>query len=234
MRPVDRGDAPLDIEGKPVSFKTYADARDDLISRIGDYCSYCESPLLNPAVEHIQPKNKEPGLETSWSNFLLACTFCNSIKNDKTVNSANLNQYFWPDLDNTARAFIYRQDRAPQADTKLDPELQQIAYSTLELTGLDREPTHPLLSKKDRRWIKRNEAWNKAKRAKANLEQLPEEAMRSQIIDTAIHTGFWSIWMNIFENDADMRHCLIAAFPGTSVCCFDENANLFPRTGGQI
>jgi len=234
MRPVDRGDMPTDSAGKPISFKAYGDARDDLIKRIGDYCSYCESPLLAPAVEHIQPKSKEPALETAWTNFLLACTFCNSIKNNKTVNTANLNHYFWADADNTARAFVYLQDLAPQPNASLNPALHQIALNTLELTGLDRDPTHPLLSKKDRRWIKRKEAWGRAIAAKANLDQQPGEPMRRQIMDTAISTGFWSVWMTVFEDDAEMRRLLIEAFPRTATDCFDQNTQPLPRSGGQI
>lgn len=234
MRPVNRRDRPTDSNGNPVEFKKYADARDDLIKRIGDYCSYCEAPLLAPAVEHIQPKSKEEALEKTWSNFLLACTYCNSAKGNKTVDGDNLNDYFWADTDNTFRAFVYEKDRSPQVDTSLNAPNQQIAHNTLELTGLDREPLHPLLSKKDRRWIKRNEAWRKAEAAKSNLEQQSTELMRNQITDTATSTGFWSVWMTVFQDYADMRNQLIKAFQGTSEECFDQDTNSIQRVGGKI
>ncbi|MDD5272355.1 MAG: HNH endonuclease [Methylovulum sp.] len=169
MRPVCRGDAPIDEQGNPVRFKKYGDARNALIARIGDYCCYCESPIQNPAVEHIQPKSHEPALEKTWSNFLLACPICNSIKNDQPINAANLSDYFWADTDNTLRGFFYEKDRAPQVHASLTVAHQHIARNTLVLTGLDREPSHPLLTKKDRRWEKRREAWAKAERAKFNL-----------------------------------------------------------------
>jgi uncharacterized protein (TIGR02646 family) len=200
MRPVNRGDKPTDSNGNPVDFKEYGDARDDLIKRIGDYCSYCESPLLAPAVEHIQPKKKDATLEKAWSNFLLACTYCNSIKGEKTVDAGNLNDYFWADTDNTFQAFIYAKDRAPQIDISLNATNQQLSHNALELTGLDREPGHPQLTYKDRRWIKRKEAWGKAERAKINFEQQSTELMRDQIIDTATSTGFWSVWMTVFQD----------------------------------
>lgn len=234
MRPVSRGDKPTDSNGNSVDFKEYGDARDDLIKRIGDYCSYCESPLLAPAVEHIQPKSLEPTLEKAWSNFLLACTYCNSIKADKTVNADNLNHYFWADTDNTFRAFIYEKDRAPQIDISLNPINQQISYNTLELTGLDREPLHPALTPKDRRWKKRIEAWGKAERSKLNLSLNPTDSMRDQIIDTATSTGFWSVWMTVFQDYVDMRRRLIDAFQGTSAECFDQNTQSVQRAGGKI
>jgi len=234
MRPINRGDKPTDSHGNPVDFKAYGDARDDLIKRIGDYCSYCEAPLLAPAVEHIQPKSKEAALEKTWGNFLLACTYCNSIKTDKTVNVGNFNDYFWTDSDNTARAFIYEKDRSPQIDSSLTVANQQIARNTLELTGLDREPSHPLLTTKDRRWEKRIEAWGKAERAKTNLRAQATDLMRSQIIDTATSTGFWSVWMTVFEDYSDMRRRLIEAFQGTCKDCFDLDTQSAPRAGGKI
>lgn len=234
MRPVNRGDRPTDSNGNPVDFKEYGDARDDLIKRIGDYCSYCESPLLAPAVEHIQPKSKEAALEKAWSNFLLACTYCNSIKGEKTVDAGNVNDYFWADTDNTFRAFIYEKDRAPQVDISLNAANQQISYNTLEQIGLNREPLHPLLTKKDRRWEKRIEAWGKAERAKFNLSRQTTDSMRDQIIDTATSTGFWSVWMTVFQDYADMRRRLIDAFQGTSVECFDQDTQSVQRAGGKI
>jgi hypothetical protein len=234
MRPVNRGDTPKDDNEHSISFKEYEDARDALIAQLGDYCSYCESPLLAPAVEHIQPKVKEPALEKTWNNFLLACPYCNSVKKDKTIDTNNLNAYFWADTDNTFRAFIYEKDRSPQIDPSLTRAHQQIARDTLGLTGLDREPSHPLLTKKDRRWIKRNEAWTKAETAKINLDQQHTDLMRQQIIDTATSTGFWSVWMTVFQDDADMRRRLIEAFQGTCPTCFDSNTQAIQRPSGQI
>ena len=201
---------------------------------MGDYCSYCESPLLAPAVEHIQPKSLELALKTQWDNFLLACVFCNSIKKEKPTNSNNFYNYFWADSDNTFRAFRYEKDRAPQIDLNLNAKNQQIAQNTLELTGLNREPTHPKLTEKDRRWIKRNEAWAKAELAIKRLNQQSTDLMREQIIDAATSTGFWSVWMTVFTNDVDMRQRLIDAFRGTSSKCFDFETKPICRINGKI
>jgi 5-methylcytosine-specific restriction endonuclease McrA len=62
----------------------YATARGDLITNIGQYCSYCEMPLAaSLAIEHKLPKNWFPRFSISWENFLLACPICNSIKHDR-------------------------------------------------------------------------------------------------------------------------------------------------------
>ena len=160
MRPVNRGEWPKDADGKNIPFADYSDARDDLIRRIGDYCSYCEICLHGSiAVEHVRPKTPQPALEREWTNFLLACNYCNSIKLDHDVDLAD---YFWPDRDNTARVFDYVVNQPPQIMTSLDPALRPTAERTIALTGLDRVPGHRSFSDRDRRWLKRREAWGVA------------------------------------------------------------------------
>ena len=86
MRPVNRGEWPKDAT-ETIAFADYSEARDDLIRRIGDYCSYCEVCLHGSiAVEHVRPKKPQPALEREWTNFLLACDHCNSIKSDDDVD----------------------------------------------------------------------------------------------------------------------------------------------------
>ena len=61
--------------------KSYGSARAALIAEIGAYCSYCEVPLTsNLAVEHVLPKKWFPALQLAWTNFLLCCPICNSVK----------------------------------------------------------------------------------------------------------------------------------------------------------
>lgn len=235
MRPVKRDDIPVDNNGNTVIFKHYRDAAPMLKNRLGKYCSYCELKFPQTHVEHIQPKSLEQQLENDWNNFLLACPLCNGIKSDSTIDSANLNNFFWPDKDNTFIPFVYEKDRAPQVSKQLSDDQKMIAEKTLALTGLDREPTHPKFNiRTDERWHERTTAWGKAERAKLNLQRQPTETMREQIIDTATSTGFWSVWMTVFQDDADMRRRLIEAFPGTAKACFDENTQPIQRPGGQI
>ena len=58
MRPVHRGNVPTDDNGIDIEFNDYKKARDPLIHRIGDYCSYCEVALHDQVdVEHVLPKS---------------------------------------------------------------------------------------------------------------------------------------------------------------------------------
>jgi hypothetical protein len=234
MRPVERGPVP-ETDGVPRTYSEYGDARDDLFARLGDYCSYCEMCCHEgPAVEHVQPKGGKSGhpeLELAWDNFLLGCRYCNGVKGARPVA---LSDFLWPDQDNTFRAFKYEVDRAPQIAVGLTPIQRGMAGKTLRLTGLDREPTHPELSSKDRRWLKRREAWGIALQSFRNLQQSPSEEMRRQIVITSLGTGFWSVWMTVFAGDPDMERRFVASFAGTATDCFDAEMNPAPRVGGRI
>jgi hypothetical protein len=46
--------------------------------------------------------------------------------------------------------------------------------------------------------------------------------------------GFFSIWMEVFKDDVDMRQRLIDAFPGTASDCFDAHCKAIARPGGKI
>lgn len=230
MRPVFRGDGPLNDAGEPIVFRDYRDARDPLIERIGDYCSYCEVTLPSAIdVEHVLPKSRNPERALDWSNFLFACANCNSIKGSQHVA---LDDYYWPDQDNTMRAYHYDRDEPPQVVHHADVDSAR-AQRTLELTGLDRVPGHPRYSRRDRRWRKRIEAWRTALHAQSNLNAANSQAMRDTIIELARATGFWSVWFTVFADDLDMRRRLIIGFVGTARDCFDDGANLQARrTGG--
>ncbi len=224
-------------------FRKYQEARGRLIKRMGQYCSYCEMKLdTSLAVEHVQPE-KPPGAITvdegralSWDNMLLGCTNCNSIKDNQDVV---LDEYFWPDRDNTFRAIEYNSGGVVKPSDKLAGLLLTRAENTIHLTGLDRRP--PIdVEAADRRWINRREAWNKAVRAEqryANAKQRgPTHAqdMLAQILDTV--EGYWSIWMTVFKQYPEVLIGLIASttHPGTSKDCFDGNGLPIARPGGAI
>jgi HNH endonuclease len=232
MRPVLRGECPKSADGTDISFSDHREARDPLISRIGDYCSYCEVCLHSSIdVEHVQPKIHHGSLKLKWTNFLLACSNCNSIKR---YNDVLLNDYFWPDRDNTARAFDYDVDQPPRIKTGLDFSLHQTATNTIKLTGLDRVPGHESFSDRDRRWLKRREAWGVAIDARRTLAQTDTPEMRRLILLNAVSRGFWSVWMEVFADDVEMRGALIAWFTGTARDCFDSMTRPVPRRGGQV
>jgi uncharacterized protein (TIGR02646 family) len=233
MRPVERGGWPTDGSGNPIQFKEYSEARPELLDRLGSYCSYCEMKIENgPAVEHVLPKKKNPALERDWHNFLLSCDYCNSGKQDKDVS---LHDYFWPDRDNTFRAFFYADGIVSVAPGLASPADQARASRTISLTGLDRMPGGPKEpTGRDQRWIQRRIAWGKATRARSNLSRRDTPELREQIVETATSTGFFSIWMAVFADDTDMKQRFIQAFPGTCTCCFDPEGNPLPRPAGTL
>lgn len=61
---------------------------------------------------------------------------------------------------------------------------------------------------------KRRQAWDRAVKVR-NL--LDGENSRILAIETALGTGFFSVWMAVFKDDNDMRQRLTEAFPGTCV-----------------
>ena len=231
MRPVLRGDVPTDEKDDPIVFTDYKQARDPLIDRIGDYCSYCEIAMHTQVdVEHVLPKDPNPALSLEWTNFLVACGNCNSTKGHDEIE---FDDHYWADKDNTLRAFVYELDEPPQiAD---DPDVDvDTAYRTIKLTGLHRRPGVQGYSDRDRRWQKRIDAWAMALDVASFLDIEDTEEMRKMAIFVAKGIGFWSVWFEVFHDDIDMCKRLINEFPGTAPDCFDNNTNILPRPGGQI
>jgi uncharacterized protein (TIGR02646 family) len=239
MRPVNRGGWPTDLNGNDIKYKEYAKARGELINRLGEFCSYCEMHLdTSLAVEHVQPKKPDGATvvmvdrELDWNNFLLACTNCNSTKGNTDVL---IDDYYWPDRDNTYRALQYSVGGIVEPAAHLSIDQKKLAEATIKLTGLDRCPLNdPEAS--DRRWKNRRETWDIAVRSKKNLLSCNQSEMREQIVLTAIGQGYWSVWMTVFKQDTDMLLRFIGALPGTCLQCFDAANQYSPiaRHGGQI
>lgn len=227
MRPVDKGAAPFD-------FAEYEEAGPALRARLGEYCSYCERQIeTNLAVEHVQPKSVVPALILDWDNFLLACTNCNSTKGDTPIQRGD---YFWPDVDNTLRAFEYIRGGLIQPHSCLQPEMAVKAATTLSLTGLDRYPGNSGRepTRSDRRWLRRQEAWQKAEWCRAILTGQDTVTTREMIVEIALSRGEFSIWWTAFAGDIDMRRRFRLAFAGTHGGSFDRDENTVARNGGQL
>lgn len=209
-------------------FNKYEDAKNDLVSRLGTYCSYCERRVsTNLAVEHLEPKKgafAKPELEKRWSNFLLACVNCNSTKGDKQVDFASL---FFPDRDNTFHAFNYLPDGTVEPAEALPDEAKLIAQDTLELLGLDKPKQADIDHSGNQvaldRVSQRMSAWANAEASKKLLNDSDSPQLRAFIAaTTATSVGYFSVWMTVFKNDNDMKLRLIQAFKGTAVSgCFD-------------
>jgi uncharacterized protein (TIGR02646 family) len=219
MRPVNKDLEPLHSDGSLVSFSEYAKSRRYLIDSIGEYCSYCERLIpASLAVEHIQPKKHNGHLELVWSNLLLACTNCNSTKGHTDVVLAD---YFWPDRDNTYVKFSYDLSGFVKANPVLDAVEVLKANNTIKLLGLDRiQPTSGTANwqqASDRRYEHRLQAFieaNKYASIYSNASFAERIVYIGFLIDIA-KKGFWSIWMNAFQNFPEVQRELILQFKGT-------------------
>ncbi len=227
MRPVRRGPSP-----QTEDFTPYTAALAPLVARMGLYCSYCERRIpTNLAVEHVQPKALPAyaGLIGRWSNYLLGCVNCNSTKGDSDVLPSQL---LLPDRDNTAAAFAYSADGRVSVAPKLTAARTRKAQALLTLVGLDKPATATAGANEAQvaldRVSQRMQAWLEASEARAELAAQPQlEALRRIIVKLALARGFFSVWMTVFADDADMRARFVAAFPGTADSgCFDAQGAL--------
>lgn len=201
MRPINKGIAPR-------NYSYWGDARNDLASRLGWYCSYCEMSVTNMLeVEHVVPHN-HGGAPLDWENFLISCKYCNTIKNN---NNLSRNGYVWPDRDNTDLAFIYSEQHIIQPSNTV---VQIQSQATIQLMGLDRKPGGPNLpTKADSRWIFRLQAWLIAKRSYRNWQSNPTQAMADQIALTAKGVGFYSTWMTVFNGVDLVTNAICIEYP---------------------
>ena len=227
MRPVTRGDAKN-------TYAKYQDAIGDLEERLGRYCSYCERRFPSSlAVEHIVPKSKNQDLELTWSNFLIGCTNCNSVKGAKPTND---NDFLWPDRDNTLLALSYTSGFV-EVRQGLSAKSRTQATNTIELVGLERHPGQPAAKrprKRDKRYMDREEAWKLATLKREALEKADTVQLREAIADLAKFQGFFSVWMDVFINDEDMRRRIVDAYVGTAADCFDKHWVAISRPGGHL
>jgi len=218
MRPVIKNAGPGNIP------KEYAQYRAYLTDNLGYYCSYCERRLENMiGVEHVKPKTLYGSLELEWGNLLIACVNCNSTKGHKDII---LSEFYWPHLDNTARAFNYSTGGIVRINAQLSPIQRVRAQKMIDLVGLDRQPSYDIAknpTETDTRWKFRLEAWNKAESLKKDLMEKDTSFVRSLIVDIAIKTGYYSVWMSVFQSDLVMQKDLIAAFNGTDSTCYCVN-----------
>ena len=228
MRPVERGPVPRD-------YANYRLAIGDLEDRLGRYCSYCERRLpTSLAVEHVAPKSIHRDREVEWENFLLGCTNCNSVKDDRDVPDDDI---LWPDRHNTMLALAYSRGGFVRLAPGLSPELRRRAQALIGLVGLERHGRHGGLrpARRDRRWEDREEAWANAEMCRANFETLGRSGeARALVIEAARYCGFFSVWFAVFDRHIDVKLALIDAFPGTATSCFDRDGSLVNRPGAEI
>lgn len=207
MRRVAKGMTPSGAKRR----RGYGKFINDLVCRIGEYCSYCERPG-DLEVEHVVPKSHRPDLENEWTNFLLGCRNCNGIKGNR---NRSRNGYLWPDRNDTETAFEYLPDGIVRVHANLAGPDRTKATALFNLVGLGRHPgSVPRARPRDLRWLRRKKAWSVAVRTRKRYENqgtLVEHIVH--IVDLACATGYWSVWMTVFAGHPDVR--LREAFPGT-------------------
>jgi uncharacterized protein (TIGR02646 family) len=229
MRPVKRGDKP------DRAVTEYGEYVDDLLDRIDEYCSYCEVHLTHAVeAEHVQPKSLRKDLSLEWTNLLLSCKYCNAPKQAHSVDRDSKDDWYWPDRDNTFRAFAYSEGGVVGFADGLSEEQQKRAGRLRSLVKLNQPDA---TDAQQRRWRRRREAWDQILRARRNLDDAEDSAkpaLRDRIVDEARALGYWSMWMTIFAHDPVLRSRFIREFRGTSPDCFDDNGVPVPRPGGDL
>ncbi len=228
MRPVTRIPA-------PTTYGKYQDAIGDLEDCFGCYCSYCERrfPALL-AVEHVSPKSSDSARETDWTNFLLGCVNCNSVKG---VTPTNDQDFLWPDKDNTLKAIEYKAGGLVEPSPTLAADIKPKVAALISLVGLDRHPGQPVAKQpkiRDKRYLEREEKWQLAQVMRGKLANNNTADFREVLVNLAKESGFFSIWIAAFHDDPDMRRRLVDAHVGTAKDCFAEDWSLKSRLGGHI
>ncbi|MCY7357560.1 MAG: HNH endonuclease [Rudanella sp.] len=239
MRPIFRGPVPTDAAGQPKKVRDYKDWRADLIDRIGNYCCYCNMVLNDsPQVEHVTPKNPQPGQVAGslldWDNMLLACGPCNQAKGNKPCSTGT---HFLPDSHNTHMAFEHivvdsiQRPGMKACLVKPRPDLTNTqtakAQNTIGLCQLDRIVVNKRAT--DYRWKYRHEALLYAQEFRTSWETInqsnADQDYSSQLLPliriAALAKGFFSIWFEAFHDVPVVLQSLIAAFPNTEPSCFD-------------
>ncbi len=228
MRPVDRGDVPQ-IVGKDKSVSNYKDWRQDLLDRIGNYCSYCNMVLNDsPQVEHVVPKNPQAGQPAgallAWDNMLLACGPCNRAKSNHPHSATT---HYFPDANNTDLIFDYivinhprksnQKACVPIPKSTLNTNQKVKAQNTIDLCKLDKLTIIP--SATDLRWKYRFEAWHSAnliwKNQWDNWGNKQPNDFIPLLVDAAKAKGFFSIWFEAFNDVPEAKKALIIGFIGT-------------------
>lgn len=218
MRPVCKKEPEEILDGKKIKqdYKDYSDARSMLKCNLGKYCSYCEVFIRDPQLEHIQPKSIDnySTLEYKWSNFLLACGLCNSIKSNKDVV---LKKVHLPHLNNTYLSLCYKEAGVVIVNPTLEGKSQEHAENLLKLVGFDRQ---------DSRSECRREIWDKAEECLRRYES--GEYRLDLLMDYIKSVGYWSVWFTVFKTHDEIRKALIEEFPGTAKECFDADNHYEP------
>ena len=212
MRSVERTPWPKDENGRLKKYRQYKSFYRDLIENFGSYCSYCERPD-SVDIEHVIPKSKPLGkdLETNWENLLLACECCN--RDNKKSKNDSREGYVWPDMEDTFQLYVYDDAGDLTVKSSLNESLKIKAQATIDLCGLAPTPKALTSKRKDYLWKKRFDIWQLAERQKTLFEN--NKTTAEYIAQIAKSTGYWSVWVTVFEIFPEVIHTISEQFPGT-------------------
>lgn len=226
MRPVSRSNK-FSPTGNPVEYNPWGDAKPELISEIGDFCSYCGKHLTRSAlaIEHIQDKNTHPQFQFHWNNFLLACLNCNSTKGTKDTVALNP---FLPHTDNLLCFIEVLNGGLLRVKTGITGTNLTRTNAFINLVGLDRHPGHTNYSNKDDRWQYRLTAYNKATRQLQKYTSTTATTDIENITEVATTSGFFSVWFTVFAAHDPVKIALINAFKGTNSARFNAQNHYLP------
>ncbi|MEY3443319.1 MAG: hypothetical protein RLZZ519_1600 [Bacteroidota bacterium] len=193
-----------------------------LRERTGRYCHLCEMRVTNPiSIDHIFFQDRYDRLRGNWCNFLLVCNYCNSRKGNAQVNSPYRKRYFWPHIHNTLLKFDYLPNGGVSPSEALStPEDLSRAVRLIDLYKLSAEMT--ATGDLDERRLHRLQALRIAIDRRIELEKglCTVEA----IVDSAVLSGFFSIWFQVFRDRLEVRKALVESvdFHLQESLCFDE------------
>lgn len=242
MRPIERGNVPLNEDGTPKTVSDYKNWRKDLLDRLGNYCSYCEMALNDsPQVEHVIAQDVDSALALEWINMLLACSACNRAKWNHLCPSAT---HYLPTHHNTFLSFrllktknLRHQDEAASfviVNPILQANQRLKAQNTVDLCRLNVDFTAIRSEQKvtDLRWRYRREAIFDAELWRKEWDDWGQNSANQFIellITNAKAKGFWTAWFTVFQDVRAVREALINGFKGTAIGCFDDDYNPIPR-----
>jgi hypothetical protein len=237
MRPISKGSWPTKGSrgvAKRV-FNSWQRAIPHLVGRTGPFCHLCEMRVTNAlAIEHILPKVHYPRLSAHWANFLLICNYCNSHKVAAIPRSPYKKTYFWPHLNNTLKVFYVNSvpEIVPNKRYLTGNNIIR-AQNTINLYGLNK--THNAEGESDNRWTERAKAMYFAIK-RLNEFNSGVNSSVDNIIEFAETTGFFSVWLKIFDNVPAVRAALInhPNFYLASTNCFDPTLQLQNRTSSDF
>ena len=223
MRPINQG-------GKPDKHVTqYRDYFDDIKTRIGRYCSYCERRMPDGElhIEHVRPKSMSEEYKLCWHNLLLACFTCNSKKdkcdtNLRNVNDLNIDEYAFPHIYDTYHLIDYPAPTyMPVCSPIARPEYKLKVEKLFGLLQMENNAgrTEEELMEENGIPSLRISAGISASELRKDLGDTPsDEAIvcaQKKIAREIERFGFWSVWMKEFEGIQTIRDFLLDIIPGT-------------------